>query len=237
MPRGPPAPSERERPPTPREELAQASAPASPPAADAATLRPTVVHTRHDARALFDGARGGGAGAGAGAAANAPAARRQQQRSPSGAATNASNARAPLPSSPLRPRDQRQQQQPPSNVAAAARGGEGGGGGGGGGGGSGWRRVKAAVSTMSFIDRVGKMAAHARPSTLRERSLSPAFSYASALVPTLTEDGTSIGSYGERFDRARRADANAMPEYWVRPVYAALVSSIPTRLDAFQLHF
>ena len=214
MPRGPPAPSERERPPTPREELAQASAPASPPAADAATLRPTVVHTRHDA----------------------PAARRQQQRSPSGAATNASNARAPLPSSPLRPRDQRQQQQPPSNVAAAARGGEGGGGGGGGGG-SGWRRVKAAVSTMSFIDRVGKMAAHARPSTLRERSLSPAFSYASALVPTLTEDGTSIGSYGERFDRARRADANAMPEYWVRPVYAALVSSIPTRLDAFQLHF
>ena len=58
-----------------------------------------------------------------------------------------------------------------------------------------------------------------------------------ALVPTLTEDGTSIGSYGERFDRARRADANAMPEYWVRPVYAALVSSIPTRLDAFQLHF
>ena len=45
---------------------------------------------------------------------------------------------------------------------------------------------------MTFIERVGKMAAHARPSKLRELSFDPAHSYAAAIVPRVSPDGSKV---------------------------------------------
>ena len=58
--------------------------------------------------------------------------------------------------------------------------------------GSKWVSAQASVRMMTFIERVGKMAAHARPSKLRELSFDPAHSYAAAIVPRVSPDGSKV---------------------------------------------
>ena len=58
--------------------------------------------------------------------------------------------------------------------------------------GSKWKSAQTSVRMMTFIERVGNMAAHARPSKLRELSFDIAHSYAAAIVPRVSPDGSKV---------------------------------------------
>ncbi len=59
-----------------------------------------------------------------------------------------------------------------------------------------WKSVKRAVRMMTFIERVGKMAAYARPSKLKELSLKPEHAYPAAIVPHVASDASGVVDCG-----------------------------------------
>ena len=55
-----------------------------------------------------------------------------------------------------------------------------------------WKILKSKVRMMNFVQRVGKMAAHARPSKLQVIATQPTHGIAHAVVPAVNDDGTRV---------------------------------------------